>query len=52
MLLENSHEVVGMLFANVLDAKIVNAEGEDDRTPLMCPKIWCDLALFVALLVK
>ena len=48
VLLEKSHEVFGMFFANVIDAKIFNTEGESDRTLFRCPEPWCDFALFVA----
>ena len=50
--LEHSHEVVGMLFANVFDAKVVDTGGEADGTQFLYPKPWCDLALLVAVLVQ
>ena len=45
MLLENSHNVVNMLFANILDANVVKAEREAERTPFVYPKTWSDLTL-------
>ena len=52
MLLENSHEVATMLFANVLDTKVVNTEREANRTQVVCPITWSDLVLFVTPLVE
>ena len=52
MFLKNSHEVVGMFFTNVFDAKVVNAEGEADMMPFVRPKSWCEFALIAALLVE
>ena len=35
---QDTHEVFGMLFADVFDAEIVNAKGERDGTPFVHPK--------------
>ena len=51
MLLENKNKVVSMLFADVLDTGVVNADRESDRAPSLRPKTQCDFTLFVALLV-
>jgi hypothetical protein len=50
--LENFCEMVGMLLPNVLDAKIVNTESEQERLPVMFPKAPFDIALLVAMLVE
>ena len=52
VLLENSHEVASMLFADVLNNGVVNAEREADMAPFMHPKTRCDFTLVVALLVE
>ena len=44
--------MVGMLFADVFDAKIVDTEGEADGTPFVGPKPWCERALLVAVFVE
>ena len=41
-----------MLFADVLDTKVINAERESDRASFVCPKIRCECNFFVALLVE
>ncbi len=50
--LENLHEMVGMPPPNILDAKVVDIESEQERLPVMFPKAWCDIALMVAILVE
>ena len=41
VLLDNSYEVVIMLFADVLDTKVVNTDREADRAPFVRPKTRC-----------
>ena len=50
--LENLCKMVGMLLPNVLDAKVINTESEQERPPVVFPKAWCDFALMVAVLVE
>ncbi len=50
--LENLHKMVGVLPPNVLDAKVIGTESEQERPPVMFPKAQCDLALMVAVLVE
>jgi hypothetical protein len=50
--LENLHKMVGVLPANVLDAKVVNTESEQEKLPVMFPKARCDVALMVVVLVE
>ena len=45
-------EVVGVAFANVLDAEIVHFHREDDWPPLVHPEAWGDEALVVAVFVE
>ena len=52
MVLEHSHEVVGMLFADVFDAKVVDTGGEADGTHFVYSKPWCELTLLVAVFVE
>ncbi len=52
MFLKNLHKMVGVFLPNVLDAKDVNAESEQERLPVMFPKARCDVALMVAVLVE
>jgi hypothetical protein len=49
---ENLCEMVGMLPPDLLDAKVVNTESEQERLPVMFPKARCDVALMVAELVE
>ncbi len=44
--------MVGMLLPNVLDAKVIDTESEQERPPVMFPKAQCDVALLVAMLVE
>jgi hypothetical protein len=50
--LKNLCEMVGMLLPNILDAKVVDTESEQERPPVMFPKAQCDVALMVAMLVE
>ena len=50
--LENLRKMVGVLPPNVLDAKVVNTESEQERLPVMFPKARCGIALMVAVLVQ
>ncbi len=50
--LENFREMVGVLPPDVLDAKVINTESEQERPPVVFPKAWCDFALMVAVLVE
>ncbi len=49
---KNLCEMVGVLPPNVLDAKVVDTESEQERPPIMFPKARCDIALMVAVLVE
>ncbi len=44
--------MVGVLPPNILDAKVVDTESEQERPPVMFPKARCDIALMVAMLVE
>ncbi len=44
--------MVGVLLPNVLDAKVVDTESEQERPPAMFPKAQCDVALMAAMLVE
>ncbi len=50
--LENFCKLVGVLPPDILDAKVVDTEGEQERPPVMFPKARCDFALMVAMLVE
>ncbi len=50
--LKNLCKMVGVLPPNVLDAKVVNIESEQERLPVMFPKAQCGIALMVAMLVE
>ncbi len=50
--LENLREMVGMLPPNILDAKVLDTESEQERLPVMFAKARCDVALMVAVLVE
>ena len=49
---ENLGEMVGVFFADIFYAKVVNAEGEGDGAPIMSPEAWCGRALMVAIFVE
>ena len=48
---ENLGKMVGVFFANILYAKVVDAEGEGDGAPIVLPEAWCGRALVVAMFV-
>jgi hypothetical protein len=50
--LENLCEMIGLLLPDVIDAKDVDTESDQERLPVMFPKIQCDVALLVAVLVE
>ncbi len=50
--LKNLCKMVGVLPPNVLDAKVVDTESEQERPPVVFPKAWCDIALMVAVLME
>ncbi len=50
--LKNLCKMVGMLPPDVLDAKVVNTESEQERPPVMFTKARCDVALMVAVLME
>ncbi len=50
--LKNLCEKVGVLSPNVLDAKVVKTESEQERPRVIFPKAWCAVALMVAMLVE
>ena len=41
-----------MLFADVFDAKIVDAKGERDGSPLVRPESWSEFGLCVSFVVE
>jgi hypothetical protein len=45
-------QMVGMLLPDILDAKVIDTESEQERPPVMFPKARCDVALMVAVLVE
>ena len=46
--LKEFEEVVEMLNAHILNAKVINDETKLDRTPLVSPKAWCQVGFVVA----
>ena len=50
--LEGRHEMVGMCFVDVFYAKIVETEGENNRSPLVCPETRGAFALVINLFVE
>ncbi len=50
--LENLCKMVSVLPPNVLDAKVVDTQSEQERLPVMFPKARFDVALMVAVLVE
>ncbi len=50
--LENLCEMVGVLPPNLLDAKVVDTESEQERLPVMFQKARCEVVLMVAVLVE
>ncbi len=49
---KNFCKIVSMLPPDVLDAKVVDTESEQERPPVMFPKARCDFVLLVAMLVE
>ena len=45
MLVEDGEEMVGMLFADVLHAKIIHYQDELDGAPIVPPQSWGSLGL-------
>ena len=52
MSLEEGHEMFGVLFADVFDAKVIDVEGESDRAPLVGPENGDTFTLGVPLFVE
>ena len=50
--IENLGKMVGVFFANVFYAKVVNPEGEGDGAPTVSPEARCGRALMVAMFVE
>ena len=46
---ENLGKMVGVFFADIFYAKVVNAEGEEDGAPIVLPEARCGRALMVAM---
>jgi hypothetical protein len=49
---ENLGKMVGVFFANVFYAKVVDAEGEGNGVPIVSPEAQCGWALMVAMFVE
>ena len=49
---ENLGEMVGVFFAIIFYAKVVDAEGEGDGTQIMSPEARCGRALMIAMFVE
>ena len=52
MFAENLGKMVGVFFANVFYAKVVDAEGEGNGVPIVSPEAQCGWALMVAMFVE
>ena len=52
MVAEDGHEVVNVLFANVLYSKIIYAKSEGNWAPCVSPKAWYKCVLVVAFCVE
>ena len=52
VLIENLSEMVGMFFADIFYAKVVDAEGEGDGVPIALPEARHGRALMVAMFVE
>ena len=50
--LEGGHEMVGVCFADVFYAEIVDTEGENNRAPLVCTETRGAFALVITLFVE
>jgi hypothetical protein len=44
--------MVGVFFADIFYAEVVNTEGEGDRVPIVSPEAWRGGALMVAMFVE
>ena len=51
VLSENWHQVLRVVFANVFQTKIINAEWEVHQAPFVCPKYRSNITLVIAFLV-
>ena len=51
MLFNYPHQVLGMLFSNVFDSKIINHEAKLDGAPFVGPYTWGKFSLKLSLLV-
>ena len=49
---ENLGKMVGVFFANIFYAEVVNAEGEGNGAPIVSPEAQCGCALMVAMFVE
>ncbi len=49
---ENFGEMVGVFFANIFNAKVVDAEGEGDAVPIVLPEAQRGRAVMVAMFVE
>ena len=49
---ENFGKMVGVFFADIFYAKVVDTEGEGDGAPIMSPEARCGRALMVAMFVE
>ena len=52
MFVENLGEMVGVFFADIFYAAVVDAEGEGDGAPVVSPEARCGRALMVAMFVE
>ena len=52
MVAEDGHEVVDVLFANVLYSKIIYAKSEGNLVPSVSPKAWYKCVLVVSFCVE
>ena len=50
--IENLGKMVGVFFAIIFYAKVVNTEGEGDGAPILSPEARCGWALMVAMFVE
>ena len=50
--IENLGKIVGMFFADIFYAKVVDTEGEGDGAPVVSPEAQCGRALMVAMFVE
>ncbi len=49
---ENLGKMVGVFFANIFYAEVVDAEGEGNGAPIVSPEAQCGWALMVAMFVE